>query len=105
MLVLAITIPFDIRDLGLDKEDLATLPQVFGIKKSKIVGLVALLVFDLLYFVGEDFSIGETGIGIGISLLAAFLILGSKADQNRYYSSFWVESVPMFWLLAIIAVK
>ncbi len=44
LLVLAITIPFDIRDLQLDEPDLATLPQIMGVNQSKILALGALSV-------------------------------------------------------------
>jgi len=42
LFIIAITIPFDIRDAQFDLPELHTLPQVIGINNSKIIALIAL---------------------------------------------------------------
>ena len=46
--ILAITIPFDIRDLKYDKSNLKTLPIIFGASKARLIGLLSLLVFEII---------------------------------------------------------
>jgi hypothetical protein len=29
-------------------------------------------------------------------------ILGSKEKQSKYYASFWVESLPIFWMISYV---
>ncbi|MBN2868139.1 MAG: hypothetical protein JXK08_05670, partial [Flavobacteriaceae bacterium] len=43
--VLALMIPFEIRDLKFDSIKLATIPQQIGVKKTKILGVLLLLIF------------------------------------------------------------
>lgn len=43
--VIAVTIPFDIRDLKYDSKDKKTIPQVFGVKGSKIIALICLSIY------------------------------------------------------------
>ena len=55
--VLAVTIPFDIRDLKYDKPTQRTIPQVFGILGSKIISISLLLIFSaIMIFLVEPLS-------------------------------------------------
>jgi hypothetical protein len=45
--VLAITIPFDIRDLKYDEPRQRTIPQMLGVKGAKILGVLLLMLFTL----------------------------------------------------------
>lgn len=96
--VLVLIIPFEIRDLIYDDVSLGTLPQKLGIKKTKVLGIVFLLIIlflegfkdeiNVLFFV--SFLLGLLATGI-------FLVL-SKKNQKDYFSSFWVEGIPLFWM-------
>lgn len=44
--VVGVTIPFDIRDLKYDSPSQKTIPQVFGVKGSKFISVILLLVFS-----------------------------------------------------------
>ena len=103
LIIFAITIPFDIRDIQLDSPDLATLPQTFGLEKSKAIAVFALAAFIVLFYQG-DFSGMERGIGLSIALISAGFVLKAGVHQNRYYSSFWVEAIPIIWLLLTIVI-
>ena len=104
LILLAITIPFDIRDMNFDNVNLKTLPQYIGIKKSKVVGL-----FLLMLFLGLEFFKGSTEsnyrINFIIALISLFFLLKATEDQNKYYSAFFVESIPIFWLLLVVFMK
>ena len=104
LFIVAITIPFDIRDLNFDNKNLKTLPQVIGIQKSKVVGL-----FFLMLFLGLEFFKNSTEanyrINFIIALISLFFLLKATHDQNKYYSAFFVESIPMIWLLLLVFIK
>ena len=46
--VLAVTIPFDIRDLKYDMPEQRTIPQVVGVNASKLISIVLLLCFAVI---------------------------------------------------------
>ncbi|WP_422105791.1 hypothetical protein [Winogradskyella sp.] len=105
MLVIVLTLPFEIRDLNYDSIKLATIPQSIGIKKTKIIGVLLLMLFFVLEYFKDDIdvtSIISTLIVLFISLL--FLVFSNK-NQSKYYSAFWVESVPMLWLAVLLVLR
>lgn len=95
--IFLITIPFDIRDLHCDSESLKTLPQLFGVKKAKIIGLIFGFLFVLSEFLKSPFEINQTIIVLIVAVFSSLLLMNSKEKQSKYYSSFWVESIPIFW--------
>ena len=101
----SITIPFDIRDLKHDTPEIKTLPQTIGIKKSKLLGSVLLLIFFLSDFI--RFSIFENSVTITSLLTILSFVLLNIANENRskYYTSFWIEAAPIFWYFLIILIK
>ncbi len=46
--IIAVTIPFDIRDLKYDQDFQRTIPQLMGVTKAKILSVVLLVIFFLL---------------------------------------------------------
>lgn len=101
-LVLALILPFEIRDLQFDQPELGTFPQRFGVKNTKRIGYVFLLIFVGLTFMIYAGQAAFT-INIFIAVLVGFLIWKSKINQSRYYASFWVESIPILWFLLLLA--
>ncbi|UCE92783.1 MAG: hypothetical protein JSV73_08100 [Flavobacteriaceae bacterium] len=99
LFVLAITIPFDIRDSDFDKPELRTLPQLIGTDRSKIFAVLAL--FASIYLSLELFSFGTVNFITDtlIMLTSMVLVLFTNARRPRYYTSFWIESLPIFWYL------
>ena len=97
--VLVATLPFEIRDLNSDDFQLSTLPQKFGVRNAKLLGII-LIIFHLSisFFIIKiplDIFIIESFVLLGLMVL----ILKSKEDQPEYYSSFWVEGIPVLWCL------
>ena len=105
--VIAITIPFDIRDLKSDDLSLKTIPQLYGEEKAKIIAFYSLAGFELFstvhFFIG-DFSIFILIALLLCSILTAILIFKSSQKKNNFYFSFWVEgaSILLFLLIFII---
>jgi hypothetical protein len=96
-------IPFDIRDLNLDIKNLNTVPQNIGIQSAKNLGIILLFIFIILDFVQiiflEHANLTSVLINIIICIVLSILLLYARKNQTKYYASFWVESVPFFWLL------
>lgn len=100
--IIVLMLPFEIRDLRYDSLKLATIPQKIGVKQTKIMGYVLLVVILFLEIFKEQTSIKQTGILIIILIITFLFLLFSKIEQRKYYSAFWVESLPVFWLLLVI---
>jgi len=49
VLVVALIIPFDIRDLKYDSKSLETIPQLVGVRKAKQLTYILLLIYAFLY--------------------------------------------------------
>ncbi|MDC1335737.1 hypothetical protein N8221_00560 [Flavobacteriaceae bacterium] len=96
--VVIYTIPFEIRDLNYDSNELRTIPQIFGIEKSKYISYVFILIFISISLVNNTRRIDFIS-DILISFILFFIIYKTKKNQTKYFSSFWVESVPMYWVL------
>lgn len=96
LFVIVLMLPFEIRDLRYDSLKLSTIPQKIGVKFTKIMGVLLLGVFFLLEYFKDELN-GE--ITFIISIVSLFFIVFSNKKRSKYYSSFWVESIPIIWLL------
>ena len=106
-LVTAQMIPFEIRDMLKDKDLVKTIIHNYGIKYSKNIGyfvlIIALLFTMITVYLLENLVL-ENSILI-IILITAILVNFSPEKQNKYYSSFIVESVPIYWLIVEIGLQ
>jgi hypothetical protein len=95
LFVLVLTLPFDIRDLGVDEKRLKTVPQLLGVQKTKYLGMGLLLLFvGISYLTMSLFFFWHACIGA--FLVGVFLLLSNK-KQAHYFASFWVEGIPIVW--------
>ena len=97
LFVLVATLPFEIRDLKLDDPNLSTWPQKWGIQKTRWLGGLLLLLFVLLeiyHSISSNFL-----LVLGMAILLMGFVLKSKAEQSKYFCSFWVEGIPILWLI------
>ncbi len=105
LLVLVLLIPFEIRDLKYDNAALKTLPQNIGVKKTKLLGLVLLVLIIVLEYFKSSMTNVSLGALVLMALIAVWFVLKSKEDQSRYFSSFWVEGIPILWLGILLLLK
>ena len=94
-------IPFEIRDIIKDKDLIKTIIHDYGIKYSKKIGysvLIIALMFTIITVYLLENLVLKNSILI-IILITAILVNFSGEKQNKYYSSFIVESVPIYWLI------
>jgi len=104
LILISITLPFDIRDVDVDPKSLKTLPQTLGVKKSKIVGYFSLLGVLCLEFLKKEYFNFDIYILVVVTLVTAILLRFSSAKKTRYYTSFWVEAIPILWFILTLLV-
>lgn len=99
VLVIALCIPFEIRDLKYDEEQLQTLPQVLGVQVSKYIGLCLCGLYLLLLFF-QNFKIEDIQYSeIIMIIITGVAIWFSDKFKSDYYASFFVEAIPLIWLV------
>ncbi|WP_293871966.1 hypothetical protein [Flavobacterium sp.] len=107
VLISALIIPFEIYDSQHDDKTLNTLPQKFGIKTAKKTGYILLFLFivlDVLSFHFNDIiRIQYLYADITIALVTGLAVYFSSVKRNQYYTSFWVESIPILWLVLVMS--
>ena len=102
LMVLILMLPFEIRDLDYDDPELRTLPQRFGYLKTTIFGASGAVVFFFLTFM-KDYLTNFEVFGKGLAFLGlAVLMLVTRRNQSQFFSSFWVEAIPIFWWACIL---
>tara|TARA_Y100000782_G_C10188960_1_gene269018 strand:- start:2582 stop:3433 length:852 start_codon:yes stop_codon:yes gene_type:complete len=105
--VIAVTIPFDIRDFDQDRRaQLKTLPLLLGWEKAKSLALVLLTFFSVLnfglYFFFDTFSL-YTFIALFISdQYAAVMIRKSTPEKSELFFSLGVEGIYIVQTLLVL---
>jgi len=102
VLVVVLMFPFEIRDLNYDNLKLATIPQKIGIKNTKIIGILLLMLFFFLEFFKDEINANSIIALLITTFITLLLLILANRNQGRYYSSFCVESVPILWLVLMM---
>lgn len=99
--VILLMIPFEIRDVKFDRTYLKTLVSTFGVVPIKLASVFILMLLAVHKLVFLSNGILLMYLGMYLSLGVA--ILFATTHQKPYYSSFYVEALPLLWLtLALI---
>lgn len=109
VLIFVLILIFEIIDLSNDDPHLKTVPQQIGVKRTKNLGYFLLIIFCVLAFLNSNLNnnfqllplLFEFFIVIVITLFLAFV----NEKRSKYYTSFWVESVPILWWLILVLFK
>ena len=96
--VVVLILPFEIRDLQWDDASLRTLPQVFGIQKTKQIGIVLTILLFFLTFLRDGVQQVEIFLRFILCGILVFALLSKKKLGSPYFESFWVEGIPILWL-------
>ena len=105
LLVIMLMLPFEIRDLQFDSLKLYTIPQNLGVKRTKILGIFLGLLMFVLEFLKREMTINQIIVLLTILVLTVLLIWFSREKQGRYYAAFWVEGIPVLWLLLMLFIN
>lgn len=98
LIVLSLLIPFEISDSTTDDPSLRTVPQQFGIPAAKIFGILLVIPFLMLEF----FKCNASYTTLIVAIATVLFIYFSSIHKSKYYTSFWVESVPIFWWILLL---
>ncbi|GMN10975.1 hypothetical protein MTsPCn9_27130 [Croceitalea sp. MTPC9] len=101
LLVLILLLPFEIRDMKYDNPELKTLPQRIGVNNTKVLGYILIVFYFFSSFLKDEIGhrwIIECGI---VSLVLILVLIKTKQNQSRYFSSFWVEAIPLGYVLIL----
>jgi hypothetical protein len=97
-LLSSLLIPFEIWDSANDPLSMYTLPQRLGIPKTKMLGYGMLIPFLILIAWQSNGQVAS----FVVVLLASLSICFTAPTRSKYYTSFWVESVPIVWWVVLL---
>ena len=108
--IFAITLPFDVRDMKLDRlMGVRTLPNVLGVKITRVLsslaivahlGIVSFLHFSDYYIDNQEF-IGLLAAGV----ITLFIVIRTNEQRDEYFYSLWVEGTMIIEFLAVMLSK
>ncbi|MFD1096847.1 hypothetical protein [Salegentibacter chungangensis] len=98
LFIVALTLPFEIRDVRFDDVSLGTIPQQLGVKNTKRLGFILLAGMCFLEIFKSQFSVVNLWAMVLAALISGIFIKKARTHQHEYYSSLWVEAVPIYWL-------
>lgn len=102
ILTLILILVFEINDLKYDDIRLKTVPQTIGVLKTKyLIGLL-LIPFYFLEFLKVNYYGNQWIINLILVAVIALFTYYANPNRSKYYTLFWVESVPVLWYLLVI---
>ncbi len=105
LFVLILLVPFEIRDLKYDSAALKTLPQRVGVNGTKMIGYGWTILFYAITFLKTDLNLVHIAVKTILFIVLLLMLLKTGTSQKKYFSSFWVEAIPLFWWLLFIISK
>jgi hypothetical protein len=102
LLIIVLILIFEIIDLKEDDPHLKTIPQQIGVRRTKILNLCLLLPLLLLELLRITFDKHQFAANFIMVIITALFTVYATPRRNKYYTLFWVESIPIFWLLLVL---
>ena len=106
LLIFVLILIFEIVDFHTDDPHLQTVPQQIGVEKTKLLGyllLGVLLALEFLYDANQDYV--PLAFKFIVSCSVALFLYFADENKSRYYASFWVESIPIFWWVLLLFLR
>lgn len=112
ILVFVLILIFEIIDLANDDPHLKTVPQQIGARQTKILGYLLLMLFCALEFLISNINVNnnfqflplQVVLIFAIAIVVALFLAFANEKRSKYYTSFWVESVPILWWLLLVLI-
>jgi len=105
LLIFSLILIFEIKDLKNDDPHLKTVPQQVGVKNTKTLGFVLLFVFSGLEFFNSNFQFLESLLNFFIAIVIGVFLFFTTENRSKYYTDFWVESIPIVWWLLFLFIQ
>jgi hypothetical protein len=108
ILIFVLILIFEIIDLRHDNPNLRTVPQQIGVKNTKLLGCVLLVIFYWLELLNGNFNFNANAQFFPLPLIFVIVIAIAAAlafaneQRSKYYTSFWVESIPIVWWVCLL---
>jgi hypothetical protein len=116
ILIFVLILIFEIIDLRYDNPNLKTVPQQIGVRDTKLLGYFLLVVFCGLELFNCNSNINgnfnasiqflplplKLIFDIAIAVVIVLFLAFANEKQTKYYTSFWVESIPIVWWLLVV---
>lgn len=97
IIVVVLMIPFEIRDMQFDPPNVRTLPRRIGVKNTKLLGVLMAFLSCLMVYLKDELYYYEIIGRIVFVIALSLLILKTPKVATKYYASFWIEALPVFW--------
>lgn len=102
LLIMGLTIPFDIRDLAKDEQSMRTVPQVFGATNSIALSVIALFSYQIwvllqFFFYGQDW-LGSLALFLALEI-GIRIIKALEINRSEFQVNFWIEAIPIIMLI------
>lgn len=102
ILIFVLVLVFEIIDLANDDPHLKTVPQQIGVRRTKLLGLLLLLPFYFLEFLKSNFDKNQLVVNLLLVIMISLFLIFANGKRSKYYTSFWVESIPIVWWMLLI---
>lgn len=102
--IVAITIPFDVRDLEFDQPRQKTIPQLLGVRGAGWLSLVFLLVFTLLIWINHvvgNYSIAAATVLSANALITAIVLRLSFTKRKEPFYSGLIDGLTLLQPLMV----
>ncbi|MCH8545219.1 MAG: hypothetical protein LAT54_00650 [Cryomorphaceae bacterium] len=107
LLMMVWILPFDIRDLNIDKKQIKTIPQQIGVDSTKQLIYIIVFILQLSYLLTAWLSLTQVIVSLsyiaGLEVLS-LLVYFSKPSKDSGYYSILVESTPMYILFMLMLI-
>ena len=101
--LIAITIPFDIRDLKFDSGKMKTIPQIAGVKSAKLISITLLLFASICLLIVHLFGslkIDQLILAIGIHIYCVLLVIYTNESRSKYYYSAFIDGSMVLFAIS-----
>lgn len=102
ILVFVLMLIFEIIDLKVDNFYLNTIPQQIGIRRTKYLSYFMLFLFVVIETLKPNIVQIDIVLTFLIALLLSIFMFFANSKRNHYYTSFWVESLPIIWFVLLL---
>jgi hypothetical protein len=102
ILIFVLILIFEIIDLAKDDPHLQTVPQQIGVKRTKQLGFLLLALFFGLNFFSFIIDVNFEFSSFIIATITALFLAFANEKRSKYYTSFWVESIPILWWFLLL---
>lgn len=103
LLVIILILIFEIIDLKEDNPALRTVPQQIGLKSTRLLNIFLLAIFYYLEFLKSYTDVRQLLANVVLVLTVGLFTMFANPERPKYYTLFWVESVPVLWLALLLA--